>query len=127
MIIAGATSIGREVASRVAAKKGYSNYSRCYGSGPGITITRPIYSGKAVENSTVSGDCVITLRANAFDAAGSGGSAAVNVVDQSADVSIAVKEAISKASERLDVSKQISLSLAEEESGKKKISRNLKM
>ena len=47
---------------------------------------------------------MITLRANAFDAAGSGGSASVNVVDQSADVSIAVKEAISKASERLDVS-----------------------
>ena len=49
-------------------------------------------------------DSVITLRTNAFEAVGSGGSAAVNVVDQSADVSVAVKEAISKASERLDVS-----------------------
>ncbi|NDF33854.1 MAG: electron transfer flavoprotein subunit alpha/FixB family protein [Euryarchaeota archaeon] len=56
--------------------------------------------------SVIASQCsgVITLRANAFDAAGSGGSAAVNVVDQSADVSVAVKEAISKASERLDVS-----------------------
>ena len=104
VIIAGATSIGREVASRVAAKKGIPVIQDATGLAQGITITRPIYSGKAVENSTVSGDCVITLRANAFDAAGSGGSATVNVVDQSADVSIAVKEAISKASERLDVS-----------------------
>ena len=99
VVIAGATSIGREVASRVAAKKGIPIIQDATGLASGITITRPIYSGKAVETSTVSGDCVITLRANAFDAAGSGGSASVNVVDQSADVSIAVKEAISKASE----------------------------
>ena len=104
VVIAGATSIGREVASRVAAKKGIPIIQDATGLASGITITRPIYSGKAVETSTVSGDCVITLRANAFDAAGSGGSASVNVVDQSADVSIAIKEAISKASERLDVS-----------------------
>ncbi len=104
VVIAGATSIGREVASRVAAKKGIPIIQDATGLASGITITRPIYSGKAVETSTVSGDCVITLRANAFDAAGSGGSASVNVVDQSADVSIAVKEAISKANERLDVS-----------------------
>ena len=104
VVIAGATSIGREVASRVAAKKGIPIIQDATGLASGITITRPIYSGKAVETSTVSGDCVITLRANAFDAAGYGGSASVNVVDQTADVSIAVKEAISKASERLDVS-----------------------
>ena len=65
---------------------------------------------------------MITLRSNAFDAAGSGGSASVNIVDQSADISIAVKEAISKASERLDVSEQTSLSLVVEVSGKRKIS-----
>lgn len=104
VVIAGATPNGREVASRVAAKRGIPIVQDVTGLEGGITITRPIYSGKAVETSTVSGDCVITLRTNAFEAMGSGGSAAVNVVDQSADVSVAVKEAISKASERLDVS-----------------------
>ena len=104
VIITGATSNGREVAARIAAKRGVPIIQDVTGLSDGITITRPIYSGKAVETTTVSGDCVITLRANAFDSAGSGGSAAVNVVDQSVDVSIAVKEAINKATERLDVS-----------------------
>ena len=104
VVLAGATPIGREVASRVAAKRGVPIVQDATGLAAGITITRPIYSGKAVETSTVTGECVITLRANAFEAAGAGGSAAVNVVDQSADVGIAVKEAIAKASERLDVS-----------------------
>ena len=104
VVLAGATPIGREVASRVAAKRGVPIVQDATGLAAGITITRPIYSGKAVETSTVTGECVITLRANSFEAAGAGGSAAVNVVDQSADVGIAVKEAIAKASERLDVS-----------------------
>jgi len=104
VVLAGATPIGREVASRVAAKRGVPIVQDATGLAAGITITRPIYSGKAVETSTVTGECVITLRANVFEAAGAGGSAAVNVVDQSADVGIAVKEAITKASERLDVS-----------------------
>jgi len=104
VVLAGATPIGREVASRVAAKRGVPIVQDATGLAAGITITRPIYSGKAIETSTVTGECVITLRANAFEAAGTGGSAAVNVVDQSADVGIAVKEAIAKASERLDVS-----------------------
>ena len=104
VVLAGATPIGREVASRVAAKRGVPIVQDATGLAAGITITRPIYSGKAVETSTVTGECVITLRANVFEAAGAGGSAAVNVVDQSADVGIAVKEAIAKASERLDVS-----------------------
>jgi electron transfer flavoprotein alpha subunit len=69
----------------------------------GITVTRSIYSGKAIEISTVTAPCAITLRANAFDAAGEGGSAEVSTVNQSADVAVAVREAIAKASERLDV------------------------
>ena len=122
VVIAGATPIGREVASRVAAKRGIPIIQDATGLKSGITITRPIYSGKAVETSTVSGDCVITLRANAFDAAGSGGSASVNVVDQSADISIAVKGLSPRLAKGSMYQKQISLSLAEEESGKKKIS-----
>tara|TARA_B100000029_G_scaffold179537_1_gene177086 strand:- start:179 stop:1093 length:915 start_codon:yes stop_codon:yes gene_type:complete len=104
VVLAGATPISREVAARVAARNGVPIVQDATGLSAGLTITRPIYSGKAVETSTVAGDCVVTLRANAFEAAGGGGSAAVNVVDQSADVSVAVQEAIAKASARLDVS-----------------------
>jgi electron transfer flavoprotein alpha subunit len=70
----------------------------------GNTVTRPIYSGKAMETITVSDDTILTLRPNTFPAADGGGSAAVNTVNQSADVATSVKEAIAKASERLDVS-----------------------
>ena len=103
VIFASASPIGREVAARIAAKRGIPIIQDATGLADGITITRPIYSGKAVETSTVAGDCVITLRPNAFDAAKGGASAPVNIVDQSADVAIAVMEAIAKASERLDV------------------------
>ena len=70
----------------------------------GNTVSRPIYSGKAVETITVSDDTILTLRPNTFAAADGGGSAAINTVNQSADVATSVKEAIAKASERLDVS-----------------------
>ena len=60
VVIAGATPIGREVASRVAAKRGIPIVQDATGLASGIIITRPIYSGKAVETSTISGDCVIT-------------------------------------------------------------------
>ncbi|HIE62983.1 MAG TPA: electron transfer flavoprotein subunit alpha/FixB family protein [Candidatus Poseidoniales archaeon] len=103
VILASASPIGREVAARIAAKRGIPIVQDATDLADGIAITRPIYSGKAVETSTVTGDCVITLRPNAFDAAEGGASAPVNVVDQSADVTIAVMEAIAKASERLDV------------------------
>jgi len=52
----------------------------------------------------VSAPCALTLRPNAFDAAADGGNADVSTVSQSSDVSVAVREAIAKASERLDVS-----------------------
>ena len=47
-VIAGATSIGREVASRVAAKRGIPIIQDATGLVRNY-ITRPIYSGKAVE------------------------------------------------------------------------------
>mgnify|MGYP001320601378 CR=1 FL=1 len=104
MILAGATPKGREIASRIAAKLGMPIVQDVTNISSGITVTRPIYSGKAIETSSIQENCVVTLRANAFDAAGSGGSAPINTVDQSADVSLSIKEAINKATERLDVS-----------------------
>jgi electron transfer flavoprotein alpha subunit len=69
----------------------------------GNSVTRPIYSGKAVESLTISDDTILTIRPNTFAPVEGGGSAAVSTVNQSADVATSVKEAIAKASERLDV------------------------
>ncbi|MDG1525530.1 MAG: electron transfer flavoprotein subunit alpha/FixB family protein [Candidatus Thalassarchaeaceae archaeon] len=100
---AAATTNGREIASRMAAAKGVAVVQDVT-SISGNTVSRPIYSGKATETITVSDDTILTLRPNTFAAADGGGSAAVNTVNQSADVATSVKEAIAKASERLDVS-----------------------
>ncbi len=103
VIIAAASSTGREIAATMAAMRGIPIIQDATDLAPGISVTRPIYSGKAIETSTVTTPCAITLRANAFDAAGGGGSAEASTVNQSADVAVAVREAIAKASERLDV------------------------
>ncbi len=103
VIIAASAPSGREVAAQIAAMRGIPIIQDATGLEAGITVTRGIYSGKAIETSTVTAPCAITLRANAFDAAGEGGSAEVSTVNQSTDVAVAVREAIAKASERLDV------------------------
>ena len=102
-VLAASTANGREIASRMAAAKGVAVVQDVTNIS-GNTVTRPIYSGKAMETITVSDDTILTLRPNTFPAADGGGSAAVNTVNQSADVATSVKEAIAKASERLDVS-----------------------
>ena len=102
-VLAASTANGREIASRMAASKGVAVVQDVTNIS-GNTVTRPIYSGKAMETITVSDDTILTLRPNTFPAADGGGSAAVNTVNQSADVATSVKEAIAKASERLDVS-----------------------
>jgi len=102
-IFAASTANGREIAARMAAAKGVAVVQDVT-SISGNTVSRPIYSGKAVETISVSDDTILTLRPNIFAAADGGGSAAVSTVNQSADVATSVKEAIAKASERLDVS-----------------------
>jgi len=102
-VLAASTANGREIASRMAASKGVAVVQDVTNIS-GNKVTRPIYSGKAMETITVSDDTILTLRPNTFPAADGGGSAVVNTVNQSADVATSVKEAIAKASERLDVS-----------------------
>jgi electron transfer flavoprotein alpha subunit len=102
-ILISASPNGREVAARLAAKRDIPVIQDIVSISEGLTVERPIYSGKAVETLTISGDAVITLRPNAFDAAESGGNAPINTVNQSADIKISIQEAINKASERLDV------------------------
>lgn len=103
LILAAASPRGRDIAASLAAIRKIPVIQDVTGLEAGMVVTRPIYSGKAIETSNVSTPCVITLRANAFDDAPEGGSADVGTVNQSADVGLAVKEALAKASERLDV------------------------
>ena len=102
-ILTAATPNGREIAARMGSAKGVAVVQDVT-SISGDSVTRPIYSGKAVESITVSGDTILSLRPNTFPPADGGGSASVSTVNQSADVATSVKEAIAKASERLDVS-----------------------
>ena len=102
-ILISASPNGREIGARLAAKREIPVIQDIVSISEGLTVERPIYSGKAVETLTISGDAVITLRPNAFDAAESGGNAPINTVNQSADIKISIQEAINKASERLDV------------------------
>ena len=101
-IIAASTATGREIAARMGASKGVAVVQDVTQI-DGNSVKRPIYSGKAMESLTISDDTILTLRPNTFVAAGGGGSADVSTVNQSADVATSVKEAIAKASERLDV------------------------
>ena len=101
-IIAASTANGREIAARMGAAKGVAVVQDVT-SISGNSVSHPIYSGKAMESLTVQDDTILTLRPNTFPAAQGGGSAALSTVNQSADVATSVKEAIAKASERLDV------------------------
>ena len=101
-ILTASTANGREIAARMGAAKGVAVVQDVTNIS-GNSVSRPIYSGKAVETLTISGDTILTLRPNTFAPADGGGSATVSTVNQSADVATSVKEAIAKASERLDV------------------------
>ncbi|MBJ84038.1 MAG: electron transfer flavoprotein subunit alpha [Euryarchaeota archaeon] len=101
-VLAASTATGREIAARMGASKGVAVVQDVT-SIDGNSVSRPIYSGKAMETLTVADDTILTLRPNTFAAASGGGSADVSTVNQSADVATSVKEAIAKASERLDV------------------------
>tara|TARA_B100000965_G_scaffold312303_1_gene272071 strand:+ start:22807 stop:23727 length:921 start_codon:yes stop_codon:yes gene_type:complete len=104
MVMASSSPTGRELGAQIASKIGAPIVQDITGIEPGYKVTRSVYSGKAVETSNLTMPCVVTLRQNAFEGASGGGSAEVVVVDNSAEVSVAVKEAIAKAGERMDVS-----------------------
>ena len=70
----------------------------------GFSATRTIYSGKAIEEVSISSPCAISLRPNSFESAEGGGNAEISTVNVSQEVAVAVKRSLAKASERLDVS-----------------------
>ena len=102
IIIAAATPQSKDVAARIAARRGLSIVQDVVAI-DGMNLTSPIYSGKAMQTVALSGDAAVSVRANIFPAANSS-AANVSVVDQSGDVGTAVQEIIARASARLDVS-----------------------
>ena len=102
IVIAAATPQSKDVAARVAARRGLSIVQDVVAI-EGMNLTSPIYSGKAMQTVALSGDAAISVRANVFPPAVSS-TASVSVVDQSGDVATAVQDIIARASARLDVS-----------------------
>ena len=80
-LFAPATTMGKNVTPRIAAKLDVMQISEIVGLEGQDTFTRPIYAGNAIM-TVKSSDAkkVVTVRGTAFDAAGTGGSAAVETV-----------------------------------------------
>ena len=102
-IITSASPQSKDLAARLAARRKVSVVQDVVSIQDG-KLTSPVYSGKAMQTVSVSGNIVISIRQNVFDASPDGGSVEVSVIDASGNVATAVKELISRASERLDVS-----------------------
>jgi electron transfer flavoprotein alpha subunit len=85
-ILAPATAYGKNILPRVAAKLDVGQISEITKVDTPDTFERPIYAGNAIA-TVQSSDAVkvITVRTTGFDAAGAGGSAAVEKVDAVAD------------------------------------------
>ncbi len=104
VVVTAASPIGREICATIAASKSIPVLQDLTGIEDGIVATRSIYSGKAVEESSVTPPCAISLRANAFEAPKGEGVAEVSTVNVDSNLSISIREALTKAGERLDVS-----------------------
>jgi electron transfer flavoprotein alpha subunit len=80
-LFAPATTMGKNVTPRIAAKLDVMQISEIVGLEGQDTFTRPIYAGNAIM-TVKSSDAkkIVTVRGTAFDAAGTGGSAAVETV-----------------------------------------------
>ena len=104
LILSSSSAIGRELISSISASKGIPVVQDVTSLKNGFSATRTIYSGKAIEEVSISPPCAISLRANSFESAEDGGSAEVSTINVSQEVAVAVKQALAKASERLDVS-----------------------
>ena len=104
LILSSSSAIGRELISSISASKGIPVLQDVTSLKDGFSATRTIYSGKVIEEVSISPPCAISLRPNSFDSAGGGGSAEVSTVNVTQEIVVAVKQALTKASERLDVS-----------------------
>jgi len=100
-IIVAASTNGKDLGARLAARREIPIVQDVIAINDG-NLTQPIYSGKAMQTVNLSGDGVISVRANVFGAAEST-ALDVSIADQSGDVVTAVKDMIARASARLDV------------------------
>ncbi|MEL7137357.1 MAG: electron transfer flavoprotein subunit alpha/FixB family protein, partial [Pseudomonadota bacterium] len=81
-LFAPATTMGKNVTPRIAAKLDVMQLSDIIGIEGQDTFVRPIYAGNAIMTvKSADAKKVVTVRGTAFDAAGAGGSAAVETVD----------------------------------------------
>ena len=103
VIITSASPQSKDLAARLAARRKISVVQDVVAI-DGVNLTSPVYSGKAMQTVSMSGNTVVSIRQNVFDASPNGGSAELSVIDASGNVATAVKELISRASARLDVS-----------------------
>ena len=103
-VLLASTPQGRELGASLAAEIGISIIQDVTSVAEGVKVERPVFSGKAIEKVAVSGAAVVTVRPNSLEPAGMGGSAPVSTIDSGEDLRLAVKEAIAKASEKIDVS-----------------------
>ncbi|MBT60743.1 MAG: electron transfer flavoprotein subunit alpha [Euryarchaeota archaeon] len=101
-IVAAATSQSKDLAARLAARRGISVVQDVVKI-DGNNLTSPIYSGKAMQTVSLSGDAILTVRPNVFAASSGDGGSDVAVVDTTGDMATAVQEFMARATERLDV------------------------
>ena len=100
-IITGASPQSKDLAARLAARRNLSVVQDAVKI-EGGSITSPVYSGKAMQTVSASGDVVVSVRSNVFGPA-TGGATDVSVIDTDGNVATSVQEFMARASERLDV------------------------
>lgn len=100
-IITGASPQSKDLAARLAARRNLSVVQDAVKI-EGGSITSPVYSGKAMQTVSASGDVVVSVRSNVFPPA-TGGATDVSVIDTDGNVATSVQEFMARASERLDV------------------------
>tara|TARA_B100000674_G_scaffold102374_1_gene74697 strand:+ start:1162 stop:2094 length:933 start_codon:yes stop_codon:yes gene_type:complete len=103
IVITSASAQSKDLAARLAARRSVSVIQDVTGIQNG-TLSTPIYSGKAIQNVSLNGDAVVTIRANIFPPAENSGNCDVQVLDTTGNVATALQEMVQRASERLDVS-----------------------
>ena len=102
VIITSASPQSKDLAARLAARRGVSVVQDVVQI-EGGNLTSPIYSGKAMQTVSLSGNAVVSVRPNVFEAAGNDGSNDVSVVDTTGNIATAVQEFMARASTRIDV------------------------
>ena len=104
LVLSSSSAVGRDLASSIAAAMRVPVVQGVTSLTEGFSAPRPRFSGKASEAGSISPPCAISLRANSFESAGAGGNAEFATVNVNQDITVAVKQALAKASERIDVS-----------------------